>query len=112
MNENKITFSIPNVTARKLIESFQLLQFVPSPATGAARSVTINVTSMQKEGREATVITINLGYLGVEEFSYVFECQIVGDAVVSQLGLYNGSDRNFRCGDIGLFTEAAITGTV
>ena len=112
MNEKQIPFSIPNVTARKLIESFQLLQLVPSPAYGGSRNLSVNVACKQKDGRSAVVVTIKLGYSGAEDFDYIYEGQFVNDVAVSQLGMYNGSDRNFHCGDIGLFNEAVVTETV
>ena len=112
MNATQIPFSIPNVTARKLIESFQRLQLTRAPATGAARILSFEVNCKQKDGREAVAVTIKLSYLGDDPFNYIYEGHFVNDAAVVQYGSYVGDERNFRCGDSGLFTEAVITGTV
>lgn len=112
MNTVQIPFSIPNVTARKLIESFQALQLAPSPSTGASRHLTIEVSSKQKDGREATTVSIKLSYLGEDELSYLYEGQFVNDTVVNQFGSYVGSEHNFRRSGDSLFNEAVVTETV
>lgn len=112
MNATQISFTIPNVTARKLIENLQALQLAPSPSTGASRHLTIEVSNKQKDSREATTVSVKLSYLGEDELSYLYEGQFVNDTVVNQFGSYVGSEHNFQRAGDGLFSEAVIVETV
>lgn len=112
MNATQIPFVIPNVTASKMIESFQSLQRASAPAGEASRRLSLAVTSKQINGREATIIDISLTYLGGGEISYIYEGHFVNDVVVNQTASYKGLERDFRSGDIGLFNEAVVVETI